>query len=110
MKLAKKSWIREVQNKYYADEIRFLTIIKGFHTQSLEAKKIIKSKKLLTPSLCKDLHLFIDTNNIVRLYTSIANAENLSFSQKFPILLQRMDHFTKLIIIDSHHSRGNMGG
>ena len=55
LKLAKKSWIREVQNKHYADEIKFLTIIKGLHPQSLEAKKIMKSKKLLTPSLCKDL-------------------------------------------------------
>ena len=69
----------------------------------------MRKKKITAPSLCINLNLFLDSNGIIRLFTSLANCEHLTYDTKFPILLPRDDHVTKLLVRDHHVMNGHAG-
>ena len=107
--LARLIWYREVQSKYYLDVVQFLSDINNENTRSLQGKKLIRSKKLIVPDICVNLNLFLDADKVIRLFTSLLNSGNLSYDQKFPVLLPRRDHFTYLVIKDCHARCGHSG-
>ena len=85
MKHAELQWIMNQQEKHYGNVIPYL---KG------EIKK--------TPaSIAKQLHLFLDGDNIIRCYGRFKYA-NLSYNVKYPILLAKSSPLTTLIIKDRH--------
>ena len=111
--LAQDKWIKTVQSNHYPDVFKFLEQLKGYKTKSIEGKKIRKSiekeQGLATPTICLNLHLFLDDHNIIRVKTSHANCTNLSNNQRFPILMPAKDPYTHLLIIHSHVESGHMG-
>ena len=64
---------------------------------------------MLAPPLCINLNLFLDTKGIIRLYTSLAKCKHLSYDTKFPILLPRNDHVSKLLVRNCHVIDGHAG-
>ena len=107
--VAERHWIKWIQDKHYADVYEFLKKLKGNNLRSLEGKKIVRSTKLTVPSLCLNLHLCLDKDDIIRIKTSISNCPNLTYEQKYPILLPAKESFTKLVIFYNHVLSGHMG-
>ena len=106
---AELQWVKWVQDSYYADACDFLIKLKGNNVRSLEGKKIIRVEKLTVPTDCLNLHLFLDTDEVIRVYTSLANCPNLTYDEKFPILLPNKDKFTILVIVHNHVLSGHLG-
>ena len=48
------------------------------------------------------LRLFFDKENLLRCRTRISSDETWNYGMRFPILLQRLSNFTKLIILHHH--------
>ena len=71
--------------------------------------RIVREKKVVAPSLCTNLNLCLDDKGILRLFTSLVKCKHLSHNTKFPILLPRDDHVTKLFIRDHHVIGGHLG-
>ena len=106
--LAESLWIKHIQKSHFADIIQFLEELRGHNARSIDGKKIVRAKKLIAPSLCLNLHLTLDPQGIIRIKTSLGNCPNLTYDQKFPILLPNDSPFTNLIIAHSHHQSGHM--
>ena len=109
LKKAEILWIKEIQRLHYYEELQFLKILDGNRVKSLAGKKITRSKKLQVPSLCLNFHLILDKEGVIRVQTSHANATNLEYDTKFPILLPVKNPFTKLVLKESHVQSGHFG-
>ena len=70
---------------------------------------MIKKFKLNVPHLCASLQLFLDSNQIIRVYTSAQNMPTISFEQANPILLPKDNEFSKIVAKDAHIQAGHMG-
>ena len=106
---AELSWLKQVQRKYYLEAYQFLCELNGVALSSVEGKKIVRSKKLTAPQICHSLHLSLDSDGLIRVNTSLANAQNLTYDQRFPILVNGSDPFALLLIEASHRDVGHMG-
>ena len=106
---AEISWLKQLQKKYHLDAYQFLCELNGVALKSVEGKKMVRSKKLSAPPICHSLHLSLDADGLIRVHTSLANAPNLTYDQKFPILVHVDDPFTLLLIKESHRQVGHMG-
>ena len=102
-------WVKIIQKAYFDDVLTFLENLDSNETSSVAGKVIIKSKKLQIPDICKSLQLVLDTEGVIRIKTSLCNATNLSYSQRFPILIPRASKLAELIIINSHEKCGHFG-
>ena len=98
-----------VQAKNYPEVLEFLKELEGEKLKSIKGKQIVRSKRLSTPSICLNLHLILDPKGIIRVNTSISNCLNLSYDQRYPILMPASDLYTKLLIMHSHVESGHMG-
>ena len=54
------------------------------------------------------MSLFLDSNGIIRLRTLLELAENVPWATKFPVLLNKNDSFTKILIIDCYVESGHL--
>ena len=106
---AEYMWYKELQSVYFAEELQFLSQLQNHATKDSYTKRIMRERKLVSPSLCINLNLFLDNRGTIRLFTSLANSKHLSYDTKFPILLPRDDHVTKLFIRDHHVINGHAG-
>lgn len=84
MQAAKLAIIKSVQRKYFSSEI-----------------DILKNNQLLSNKQLRRLNPFLDKDNILRVGGRLRNAE-LSFSQKFPILLPSKDHVVDMLLRREH--------
>ena len=100
-------WFAELQAMYYPDELQFLSKLQNHKTKDSFSKRIVREQKLVVPTLCINLNLFLDNRGLIRLYTCLAKSKHLSFDTRFPILLPRDDEVTRLLVkyhhvLDSH--------
>ncbi|XP_077990938.1 uncharacterized protein LOC144445269 [Glandiceps talaboti] len=91
IKTAEKLWISNIQSDCYGDEI-----------------KLLKSNERKHGQLVKQLKLFVDTDNIVRCGGRLHNAP-LTETAKFPALLPKYHHFTRLIVQYHHRHSKHIG-
>ncbi|XP_011698099.1 PREDICTED: uncharacterized protein LOC105456033 [Wasmannia auropunctata] len=82
---AMKIIVRNHQKKYFTREIK-----------AMQSRSPISKKSRLLP-----LNPFIDEEGLLRVGGRLRNAP-ISYSQKFPVILETYDHLTELIIRDSH--------
>ena len=108
-KKAELLWIQKVQSFHFSDVISFLKSLDGNFLRSKEGKKILRKHKLNPPNICLNLHLMLDRDGLIRVYTSVQNYKGLSYDQINPILMPSEDPFTLLIAKSSHRSVGHMG-
>ena len=106
---AEKEWIKFTQHSVYSDVYDFLIKLNGVDLNSRKGKIFMRTEKVSPPSICFDLHLCLDKDNIIRVRTSLANANNLTYDQKFPILLPAVNSFTNLVIKQAHLGAGHLG-
>ena len=106
---AERMWYKELQTKFYSDVIEYLKEIGVTPAKHIDTKRIMREKKLVAPSICLSLNLFIDSDGIVRLHTSLADCETLPYDLRFPILLPRDDHVTRLLMRHYHTKNGHAG-
>ena len=106
---AEKEWIKFIQSIHFSEVHNFLCDLNGVELNSRKGNIFMRTKKVSPPAMCFSLHLCLDDEGIIRVKTSLANAENLSYNQKFPILLPANDPFTRLIICQSHNEAGHLG-
>lgn len=90
LETAEELVLRELQSKYFADEI-----------------KNMKKGNLPSPALRK-LDLFIDDKGLIRVGGRLTNA-NIPYENRHPILLPRRDHVINLIIDDCHRCNCHTG-
>ena len=109
LKKAEIFWLQHIQIKHFKDITEFLTKLKGNLLRSISGKKLIRDQKLCPPELCRDLHLFLDSDGLIRVHTSAAEFRSLTYDQKFPILLPNKDNFVYLIAKSAHSIVGHMG-
>ena len=98
---AQEKWIKTVQENHYSDVIKFIKQLNGQDVKTINSKKIIRSKKLETPTICLNLHLKLDDKEIIRVVTSLSNFGSLSEHQRYPILMPAKDPYTNLLINQS---------
>ena len=89
--------------------ITFLQKTHSHKVKTVDAKELIKKFSLNIPQLCSSLQLFLDSNHIIRVYTSAQNMPSISYEQKNPMLLPKEHKFTELIVKDAHIKAGHMG-
>ena len=106
---AEKMWYKELQEKHFTDVIEYLQQIGVTPAKHIDTKCIMRAKKLVAPSISLSLNLFLNPDGIVRLNTSLAGSTSLPYDLKFPILLPRDDHVTRLLIKHYHISNGHAG-
>ena len=94
---------------YFSEELAFLSNIQNHATKDSFTKRIVRQNKLVVPSLCINLNLFLDQDGLIRLFTSLANSEHINYNTKFPILLPREDQVTRLLVMDFHVIGGHFG-
>lgn len=82
--------IKLVQTHYFAEELRCIIL-------QIPIKGSLKS-----------LHPFLDNNGIMRVGGRLHNA-NIHYSKKFPIILPKQCHITRLIIRQEHVSLMHAG-
>ena len=109
MDQAEFMWFKELQSVHFSQEKQFLFQLDGHATKDSYTKRIMREKKLMAPPLCINLNLFLDTKGIIRLYTSLGKCKHLSYDTKFPILLPRNDHVSKLLVRNYHVIDGHAG-
>ena len=85
---AKKYWISYVQKMEFPEAVDFF-----------DKKSLKKDVKVPTPVM--ERNIYIDDNNLMRCDGRIGKSE-LSYGAKYPILLPRNNHLTKLIIEKIH--------
>ena len=61
------------------------------------------------PQLCANLQLFLDSNQVIRVYTSAQNMPSISYEQANPIRLPKENEFSKVVAKDAHIEAGHMG-
>ena len=88
---ARRLWVKFVQAEHYSIELGFCrnnpaTVHRGMR---------------LPTSLLKQLDLRLDQDGILRVGTRLQNAV-IPDSVKYPVLLPKESHFTKLVITDTH--------
>ena len=88
---ARQLWIRAVQSETYHQEIRFC---------SNNTSRVPRGMKVPT-SVLRQLNLFLDSQGILRTRTRLQEAM-IDDSVKYPILLPKDSHFTKLLVLDTH--------
>lgn len=108
-KKAEVLWYKELQSKYYSDVITYLKAIGITPSKHIDTKRIMREKKLVAPSICLSLNLFMNSDGIVRLNTSLAGCKSLSYDMRFPILLPRDDHVTRLLVKHFHTVNSHAG-
>ena len=108
-KNAEVLWYKELQSKYFPDVIAYLNAVGTKSTKHIDTKRIMREKKLVAPSICLNLNLFIDSDGVVRLFTSLAGCKYLSYDLRFPILLPRDDHVTRLLVKHFHTINSHAG-
>ncbi|XP_070541647.1 uncharacterized protein [Ptychodera flava] len=91
IKAAEKLWIIGVQSECYADELRLL-----------------KSNERKHGQLVKQLKLFLDEDHIVRCGGRLHNSP-LTETAKFPALIPKYHHFTRLIVLYHHRRSKHIG-
>ena len=106
---AERKWVLAVQRKHYAEAFAFLGALDGVALRSVGGKTVMRSQKLSPPPICLSFHLVLDDHGMLRVQTSLANAPNLSYEQKCPLLLPAVDPFTELVIRHCHLDAGHMG-
>ena len=78
---------------------------------SEELQELRTHQKVPTRSAIFKLCPKLDDNDVLRLKTRLERAESVPYETRFPILLPRKHHITKLIILDVHdkvfHAYGN---
>ena len=109
LRSAKISWIKFVQKQHFADVITFLEHLKGHLLKSYEGKMILRKEKLDTPTHCLNLHLFLDSEGLIRVLTSVGEFDHLSHDQKNPILLPSKSKFVFLLVKNAHIISGHLG-
>ena len=102
-------WFKELQSLHFSVEKHFLNQLSGHATKDSYTKRVRREKKLVAPTLCINLNLFLDDKGIIRLLTSLAECEHLSYDTKFPILLPRDDHVNRLLVRNHHVIEGHAG-
>ena len=102
-------WVKYVQEKHYPDIIIFPEKIKSHKVKTLAGKTLIKKFNLNVPQLCASLQLFLDSNQVIRVYTSAQNMPSISYEQANPILLPKDNEFSKVVAMDAHIEAGHMG-
>ena len=88
---ARSLWVKSVQSESYYQEIRFC---------SNNPARVPSGMKVPT-SLLKQLDLFLDSQGILRMRTRLQEAV-VSYAVKYPVLLPKDHHFTKLLITGTH--------
>ena len=71
-------------------------------------KYIFKNSENCT-KLKNSLNLFIDIEDVIRCRSRIAEANQLTFNEKYPILLRNDSKFTSLVVLKCHHDVYNCG-
>ena len=102
-------WFVELQTMYYSDELYFLSKLQNHKTKDSFSKRIVREQKLVVPTLCINLNLFLDDRGIIRLYTCLAKSKHLNYDTRFPILLPRDDDVTRLLVKYYHVLYGHSG-
>lgn len=90
---SKRFLIRQAQAESYAHE----------HAALSQGKQIPKS------STVSELILFLDQEGVVRVQSRLQLSEDLSFEERFPILLSRHHPLTKLIATHEHQTNCHCG-
>ena len=62
----------------------------------------MRNRKIKVPELCLEMSLFLYIKGLIRVKTLLELAENIPWATKFPVLLNKNDLFTKILIIDCH--------
>lgn len=83
---ARICWVRIIQQHEFSEEY-----------QALSNQLPVSNKSKLL-----NLNPFLDENQLMRIRGRLENS-NLSYDEKFPIILSPKSHFTKLIILEYHH-------
>ena len=84
--IAEERWIREVQQEYYEDEIKFCR----------DSPKVIPSGMKVASSRVQQLRLFLDKHGVLRVNTLLHNAE-IAQSAKEPMLVPKHSYLASLI-------------
>ena len=73
-------------------------------------EKYVQSKnfKNVVPNLVKQLGLVTDSNGILKCHGRLHNAE-LPYEARFPTLLPKESHFTKLVVLECHENLYHAG-
>ena len=87
-------WIKRMQIACFSKEIDFLKL---------------KNSSEHVPTLVKDLDLFLDDNEIVRSHGRISKSLHFSYDVCNPILLGKIHHLTRLIILNAHSQVKHLG-
>ena len=87
--------IRVNQYESFREEIKFL--------------QAPPSERSAVPPLVNQFNLFLDDKGLIRSQGRIENAEFLEYSVKFPLLLGKTHHITKLLVHDSHIKMQHLG-
>lgn len=92
---AREYWLRHEQRKYYSQEYEFL--------------KLPDKLNVTVPPLVKDLHLFLDENDLIRSRGRLARCAYIPYDVANPILISRDSFLTTLIVRDCHVRSKHMG-
>ena len=100
--IAEKDIVRAIQIKHFGPEI---LVLKRFVIRDHDARKELKSRA----SPLVSLNPFIDVDEVMRAGGRLANAVNLSFDAKYPVILPRKNHVVDSLIRHSHRLDGHCG-
>ena len=84
-------WIRAVQSEHFAEEVKFCR----------NQPKVIPSGMKVVSSKVKQLRLYLDPHDILRVNTLLQNA-GIDEGAKNPVLLPKHSHFTYCIVWRAH--------
>ncbi len=62
---AETLWFKELQSMYLPEDLAFLGNIQNHATKDSFTKRIVRQKKLVAPSLCINLNLFLDQDGLI---------------------------------------------
>ncbi|XP_062713763.1 uncharacterized protein LOC115256765 [Aedes albopictus] len=85
---------RLVQNEEYPEEV--LTILKNKERLPGEVKRLMKSSPL------RKLTVFLDDNGVLRIEGRIEAAKLISYESKYPVVLPKQHHVTRLLVEHFH--------
>lgn len=66
-------------------------------------------QRSLNVSHLKRLKPFKDTDGLLRVHSRLTNASHLSYDSKYPVILPKDSHLTKLIVEEEHRKAAHMG-
>ena len=70
---------------------------------------ILRKEKLDTPTHCLNLHLFLDSEGLIRVLTSVGEFDHLNYDKKKTILLPSKSKFVFLLVKNAHIISGHLG-